>query len=205
MKIVLGSSSKNRAELFNRLGIAYTVSVPNYEEVIIENEDCSVQVERFAEGKALSIIDKYDGLKNCLVLGFDSMISVDGKSIGKAPNREAMIEMLLSFAGKQQEVITGVCIIGWVDGKPVKEVFSVASIAHFRADITREQLEKYAQFGDWSGKCGAWSVMGTGLFFIEKIEGSFQNIVGVPVMKIRTEIERMTNKSIFDVVEPAIF
>ncbi len=202
MQIILGSSSPNRAALFDRLGIAYTVEKPDYEEIITQNEPTHEQVMRFAKGKAESIAPRYKGQNDYLILGFDSMISLEGKSIGKAESKAAMIEMIVSFAGKQQEILTGVCVLGTVSGRPVCETFYAKSTAQFRADITPEMLQKYGAFGDWSGKCGAWSVLGTGLMLVEELSGSFQNVVGVPVIPLRKCIERLTGRSIFDVIAP---
>ena len=71
----------------------------------------------------------------------------------------------------------------------------------FRSDITNCQIRKYLEFGDWRGKCGAYSILGTGIFFLEKIDGDFQNIIGVPVLKLGEMIREITGKSPIEIFE----
>lgn len=207
MLLILGSSSPNRRALFDRLGVSYTVEKPEYEEIIVVHEPAKEQVERFAEGKARSILARLRRTNSPLLqsdfvlLGFDSMISCNGKTLGKAADKADMIEMILSFSGQTQQVITGVSMIGMYQEKPFSEVFSASTTVIFRDDITRNMLEKYAQFDDWSGKCGAYSILGTGSFLLDSIDGSFQNIVGVPVLKLRKVLEQMTGKDIFSLLQ----
>jgi septum formation protein len=63
---------------------------------------------------------------------------------------------------------------------------------YFRSDITEEEIDAYLTFDDWQGKCGAYSILGTGIFFVEKIEGSFQNIVGIPIEALGKKLYDLT-------------
>ena len=209
MKIILGSSSPNRKELMDKLGVAYSIMEPDYEEIIIEDRGAIEQVEEFALGKGESVYEKVIAKphgfpeqvrdENFLVLAFDSMISCEGRAIGKAKTKKEAFEQIQSFVGKPQEIITGVAVLGQVNGQKVSEVFHDVTPVLFRDDITNCQIRSFLEFGDWKGKCGSYSILGTGIFFLESINGDFQNIVGIPVLKMGKVIERLTGKSVFNV------
>jgi len=203
MKIVLASSSPNRSELLSRMGVKFEICPPDYEEVIIPNQSPTDQIQEFALGKARSVYEKYKNLENVLILGFDSMIDFEGGSLGKAKTKKAALEMIQSFIGKKQKVSTGLALIGNYKNKYFEKVDFEASGVQFRDDITNCQIKKYLEFGDWSGKCGAYSILGTGIFFLENIQGDFQNIIGVPVIKLGNMMRDITGKSPLWIFEKA--
>ena len=190
MKLILASTSPNRRELFDRMGVEYQALAPDYEEIIDNSLEPFAQVEAFALGKAESTLDrvrtKFELGSNSdfLIMGFDSMIEFEGGSLGKAHNKEEAFKMLKSFVGQQQQIVSGFALLGQYKGEKFKIVDHQATKAQFRTDITDEEIEHYLTFGDWKGKCGAYSILGPGIFFLEFIDGDFQNIIGVPVIKI---------------------
>lgn len=201
MKIVLASSSKNRSDLFTKMGIKFEIIPPTYEENIIENMSPVEQIQEFALGKAQSVYEKFKDEENVLVMGFDSMISFEGRSLGKPKTKKNAFEMLQEFVGKPQEIMSGVCLMGNWKGQYFEETFYESTRVQFRNDITNCQIRKYLEFGDWKGKCGAYSILGTGIYFLEHIDGDFQNIIGVPVLKIGEKLREITGKSPFNVLE----
>ena len=185
MKLILASTSPNRRELFDRMGVAYEALAPDYEEIIDHSLEPFAQVEAFALGKGQSVLDQLDfGDEDYLVMGFDSMIEFEGGSLGKAHSAEEAKAMLQRFVGQSQQIVSGFALLGQYQGKKFKIVDHQATKAQFRADITEPELDHYLSFGDWQGKCGAYSILGPGIFFLEFIDGDFQNIIGVPVMRI---------------------
>ncbi len=204
ISLVLGSSSPNRRELFDRLGVRYEVREPDYDEVIDPTADTDEQVRTFAAGKAASV---WAGLppaehEGTVVLGFDSMICCDGRTLGKAPDRAAAATMLQSFVGRRQTVHTGVCLRGQVGGKAVERRFAVSTAVQFRSDITTAEIEAYLDYGDWAGKCGAYSILGTGVALLASIEGDFQNIIGVPVIELCHQWQDATGLSPYALFTP---
>ncbi len=203
MKIILASSSENRQELLARLGILFEVCAPEFEEIIDEKSSPVEQVEKFALEKARSVYrklvpDSDRGSKNekdVLVMGFDSMIEFEGGSIGKPATKKSAFEMIQKFVGKPQKVISGVAVVGNWKGRYFEKTDFESTSVVFRPDITNCQIHRYLEFGDWKGKCGAYSILGTGIFFLEKIDGDFQNIIGVPVLKLGKMIREITGKS----------
>lgn len=185
MKLILASTSPNRRELFDRMEIAYQAMAPDYEEVIDNTLEPFAQVEAFALGKAESVLDQLAlGDEDYLVMGFDSMIELEGGSLGKAHSQEEAFSMLKSFVGKSQQIVSGFALLGQSKGEKFTIVDHQATKAQFRTDISDAEINHYLTFGDWKGKCGAYSILGPGIFFLDHIEGDFQNIIGVPVIKI---------------------
>ena len=202
MRIICASSSKNRQALLDKMGILFEVAEPVYDEVIEHGAHPDGQVEVFALEKARSVLPIFEDEEgDFLILGFDSMIHFDGCSIGKPRNKKGAFEMLRSFVGGEQEVVTGVGIVGRCGGKVVEVSAQESTGVVFRSDISNCQIRRYLEFGDWVGKCGAYSILGTGIFFLEKIEGDFQNIVGVPVLRLGELIREVTGKAPVSVFE----
>lgn len=226
MRIILASSSKNRFDLLTKMGFAFEVMHPTYEEIIEPDNTPEGQVEAFAVGKARSVYEvmtndelpirqaqgermtnqmrnpksEADSISDVLVMGFDSMIRFEGGSIGKPASREDAAAMIRSFVGKPQQVVTGVALVGEYQGKRFETSAYESTDVRFRADITDEDIERYLDFGDWEGKCGAYSILGTGAFFLESINGDFQNIVGVPVLKLGEMMRAVTGESPFGIM-----
>ena len=195
MKIILASTSENRRRLLKRMNFEFEVIAPDYEEIINHDITPLAQVKEFALGKAESV---WKDLKNetgdFMVLGFDSMISFEGGSLGKAKDEADAIRMLTSFIGKEQDIVSGMAVIGRFNGTEFSEVIHESTNVKFRDDVSVGEITKYLDFGDWAGKCGAYSILGTGIWFLEYIDGDFQNIVGVPVMRLGEIMKKVTGK-----------
>lgn len=202
MKIILASSSPNRKALLDRLKFQYKIVHPNFSEVIEPNRSNHENIKNFAYGKALSVYPQYKDEKNILILGFDSMIEIDGKIIGKAHNKNEAVEMIKSFVGKTQKVTSGITVLGNWKGKYFEEIDIQSTTVKFRSDITDDQIQSYIAFNDWSGKCGAYSILGMGQFLLEEINGDFQNIIGIPVLKMGKMIYKVTGKNPLAIFQP---
>lgn len=205
MKVILGSSSPNRKELLDRMGIAYSIVEPTYEEHINPRASAAEQVQEFALGKADSVLKgmrEQGNKEDVMILGFDSLIECEGKSIGKAKTKKQAFEDIQSFVGKPQQIMTGMAAVGFWKGKPFEKVIYESTTVQFRSDISNCQIRSYLEFGDWKGKCGSYSILGPGIFFLESIDGSFQNIVGIPVLKMGEVIQEITGKNAVSVFEP---
>jgi len=202
MKIILASSSENRAHLLEKMGFAFEVVHPTYEEKINPHVAPAVQAQTFALEKARSVFPQFASEKDVLLMSFDSMIEFEGESIGKPKTKKDAFEMIQKFAGKSQKVVTGIALTGNIKGKKFEKVSLQSTSVRFRSDITNCQIRKYLEFGDWKGKCGAYSILGTGIFFLEPFTGDFQSIVGVPVQLLGKMIRGVTGKSPFSVFCP---
>jgi septum formation protein len=203
MKIILASRSPHRQELLSKMGFRFDVVYPCFEEIIHSDIPPQKQVKHFALEKAKSVFSQFSEDKNIIIMGFDSMIDFEGNSLGKPKTKKAAFQMLQSFVGKKQKVSTGIALIGKWKGKYFEKTSLVNSPVYFRSDITNCQIRRYLEFSDWQEKCGAYSILGTGIFFLKSIDGDFQNIVGVPVLRMGEMIREITGKSPVWILEPA--
>ena len=202
MKIILASSSINRKKLLDRMGFDYTIIHPDFEEIIDPQKSNQTNIKAFALGKAKSVFETQRIVENHLIMGFDSMIEIDGTIIGKPPHRDAAFDMIKSFIGKEQWVTSGIALLGQWENKPFQEVTFQSTRVVFRSDITDKQINDYLAFGDWTGKCGAYSILGMGQFFLETIDGDFQNIIGIPVLKMGQMIQSITGQNPLTIFHP---
>ena len=201
IRFIVASSSPNRAELFTRLGIAFETVAPTYEEVLDPAQSPEAQAREFALQKARSVYTSFSDVSDVLIVGFDSVIDFEGKTLGKASTRKEAFGMLQSFVGREQHVVTGVSLVGNLKGKPFELTEIERTRVRFRSDTTNCQIRSYLDYNDWQGKCGAYSILGTGIFLLDSIEGDFQNIIGVPVLRLSEMIRTVTGKSPYRVLE----
>ena len=162
--IVLASTSPQRRAILEQLGIPFEVVAPGYEE------EPGGDPVGHAAGKARSV----DG-GELPVLGVDTIVSCDGEVIGKprdANDAERMLELL---AGKTHEVISGLCLRtpAW------EELHSETTRVTFR-ELTARNLAHYVASGEWEGRAGAYAIQGLGASLVERIEGDYLNVVGLP-------------------------
>jgi len=161
--LVLGSTSPQRRDILEQLGIPFIVVAPEYDEV---GDD---PVEH-AAGKARSV----DG-GGWLVLGVDTDVFLDGGRLGKAATAEEAREMLARLAGRTHEVVSGLCLRGSVP----EQLHRVVTAVTFRP-VAAEEIARYVESGEWQGRAGAYAIQGLGATLVERIEGDYLNVVGLP-------------------------
>ena len=161
--LVLASTSPQRRAILEQLGIPFVVAAPEYEEV---GDD---PVEH-AAGKARSV----DG-GGRLVLGVDTDVFLDGDRLGKAATAGEAREMLARLAGRTHEVVSGLCLRGPV----AAELHRVMTAVTFRP-VTPEEIARYVESGEWEGRAGAYAIQGLGATLVERIDGDYLNVVGLP-------------------------
>jgi septum formation protein len=162
--LILASTSPRRREILEQLRIPFEVVVPRYEETQGD------PVEH-ALGKARSV-GPFDEQP---VLGCDTEVICDGRVYGKPENEDDAAEMLESLAGKTHEVVSGLALItpAW------EEVHRDVTRVTFRSLDARD-LAHYLASGEWEGRAGAYAIQGLGGSLVERIEGDYLNVVGLP-------------------------
>jgi septum formation protein len=171
--IVLASSSPQRRAILEQLGIPFEVVPPRYvEERHVEGLDPREIVERNARGKARSVAD---GTGDRPVLGVDTTVVCGGRSYGKPDTAEEAAETLGTLSGQEHEVVSGLCLVtaGWevVDHDVTRVAFR---------DLTARDIAAYVTAGEWEGRAGAYAIQGLGAALVERIEGDYLNVVGLP-------------------------
>ncbi len=195
MKIICASSSKNRERLFQRMKFKFQAVSPDFPEVLDDRLTSMENVQNFAYGKAMSVFPQFSKEKDVIVMGFDSVSVFDNQIYGKPKSKKEALEMIQTFRGNEQEIISGVSIVGNFRGIFFELTDYEITKIFFRDDYTNCQIRKYLEYDDFRDKCGAYSILGPGQFFIKKIEGDFQNVVGVPIFKLTDMIQKIVGKN----------
>jgi len=174
--LLLASTSPRRRDILEQLRIPFEVLAPVYEET---EEDPVAH----ALGKARSVLPSADGRP---VLGCDTEVICGGRVYGKAETAEAAEEMLESLAGKTHEVVSGLALVTPAWEEVHKEVTRVT----FRPLDARD-LAHYIASLEWEGRAGAYAIQGLGASLVERMEGDYLNVVGLPgALLVRLLVER---------------
>jgi septum formation protein len=164
--LLLASTSPRRREILEQLRIPFDAVAPSYEET---EEDPVAH----AVGKARSALAESDGRP---VLGCDTEVICEGRVYGKPAGPEDAEEMLESLAGRTHEVVSGLALItpAW------EEVHREVTLVSFR-ELTPRDIGSYVRTGEWEGRAGGYAIQGQGAALVDRIEGDYLNVVGLPV------------------------
>jgi len=183
-RLTLASTSPQRRAILEQLAIPFEAVAPDYVEHDPPDADPVELVRRHAEGKARSV--HADGRTT---LGVDTTVVLDGRIYGKARDAAHAGRMLEELSGRTHTVVSGVCLLG--AGEDV--------IAHERTEVTfrllaPETLSAYLASGEWEGRAGAYAIQGLGGRLVERIEGDYLNVVGLPGSLLLSLLERHAPK-----------
>jgi len=181
MTIVLASASPRRQELLTNAGIEFVVRPANIPEVPLPDESPKAFAERMAQEKARAIRDNvetaYPRNQNSLaILGADTVVVIGNEVLGKPANSDDAARMLRLLSGHEHSVITGVCL----SGENFEDVRSEITIVHF-GELSESDIKSYIKTGEPMDKAGAYAIQGMASRWISKIEGDYNNVVGLPV------------------------
>ena len=186
--LILASRSPRRAELLTLVGARFDVAPADVDEAPLPDERAEAHVLRLAEAKARAAAARRDdwsdphGDKETLILGADTIVTLDREILGKPADRAEAARMLRSLSGRVHEVWTGLFLYDPAHARGVGE--AVRSIVKF-ARLSPEDIESYVATGEPLDKAGAYAVQGYGAVFVEAIEGSYSNVVGLPLGHLR--------------------
>jgi septum formation protein len=178
--LVLASTSPQRKAILEQLRIPFHVIAPNYVEDDTRPVDATDLVRTHAEGKARSV--HRDGQ---VTLGVDTAVVLDGRSYGKPADRDDAARMLRELSGRIHTVVSGICLLG----TDVDEVGHELTEVTFRL-LSPEALDGYLAGGEWEGRAGGYAIQGLGGRLVERIEGDFLNVVGLPGALLISMLER---------------
>ena len=174
--LLLASTSPQRCAILHQLGIPFDVVAPRYEEHDPPDADPLELVRVHAQGKARSVADEAGDRP---VLGVDTTVVRGGRLYGKASGPEEAAEMLSALAGATHEVISGLCLItpGW------EELQTETTRVTFRL-LTARDIAAYVASAEWEGRAGAYAIQGRGAALVERVEGDYLNVVGLPAARL---------------------
>src|SRR4030042_6026495 len=190
-RVILASKSPRRHELLKQLGLDFNV-IPRYiEEDCVPTESPKEHVIRLAEAKALECGNR---VPENWVIGADTIVYVDGIILGKPKSREEALKMLRLISGKEHRVLTGVSVRHLKKGKGECETVETAVRVKVLSPV---EMDWYVWTGEPFDKAGGYGIQGIGSFMIESINGSYTNVVGLPLcelMQMLIRLEAMTMK-----------
>lgn len=172
--ILLASTSPQRRAILQQLGLPFDVVAPDYEELGDDPLEHAI-------GKARSV----DG-GDRPVLGVDTVVRVGDRVLGKAVGQEEAAEMLDTLSGRTHDVVSGLCLRtpAW------EEAHTDVTRVTFRP-LTARDIATYIAAGEWEGRAGAYAIQGLGAALVERVEGDYLNVVGLPAsLLVRLLAER---------------
>jgi len=180
-ELVLASGSARRHELLSRLGVAFTVRVPDIDETPRPREAATTYVERLARAKAVAARRHPDEV----VLAADTTVDVDGTILGKPIDEKAARIMLTGLSGQTHAVHTGVALA--VVGEVMSQV--ITTEVTFRV-LALEEIEAYVRSGEPLDKAGGYGIQGQAGLFVSSVAGSVSNVVGLPLAQTAALLSR---------------
>ena len=177
MCLILASGSARRRELLAEAGYEFEVAVPEVEESAYSSEGAGAEeyAERLALAKARSVADRF---AESLVLGADTVADFGGEIIGKPADAEDAGRITAKLFSAPHRVVTGVAIVRLSDGV---ELCRSDSTTVYPKRLSAEQIAEHIAGGTWRDKSGAYAIKEDGDEFIERIEGSLTNVMGLPM------------------------
>ena len=173
--IILASNSPRRKELLQQIGLDFTSGPADVDERMLSNETPEAYAIRVALDKARVAAGR---AKSGIVIGADTIVVLDDTVFGKPADAQDAERMLLSLSGRMHRVITGLAVMDAAKGK----ILTRASVTRvwFR-NITRDEIIAYVKSGEPLDKAGAYGIQEKGALLVERIEGCYFNVVGLPL------------------------
>ena len=203
MRLILASASPRRAELLRAAGFSFETIVADVDESVRDGESPALYVRRLAAEKSFAVLA---GLKSCatpgseqnvaqgfspadpIVLAADTTVVVDGEILGKPRDDDDARRMLERLSGRRHEVLSGVSL-----RRNAFEVGRVETTAVYFAVLTPDEVAWYVASGEGRDKAGSYAIQGLASRFVTRIDGSYSNVVGLPVAAVAELIREVAS------------
>lgn len=181
MELILASASPRRRELLTQIGVKFVIECSDVEEITDASQPPELQVQSLALQKAQAVANRFT---EGFVLGADTVVVDNGSLLGKPRNEEEAKQMLRNLSGKWHQVMTAVAL---VDASKSKEYWTSVEITNVKfRDLTEDDIAAYIATGESMDKAGAYGIQGYGALLVERIEGCYNNVVGLPLQQVAT-------------------
>lgn len=187
-KIILASGSPRRRELLSQIDIEYEVILSNVDEHTEETLPDKIVMD-LSRQKALEVASR--AAEGKIVLGADTVVAVDDTILGKPSSRDNAFEMIRSLSGRVHSVYTGVTLVKKC-GKSNKIVSFSEKTDVYVKEMSDDEIWAYIDTGESKDKAGAYGIQGRFAAFVEKINGDYNNIVGLPISRVYDELKKFT-------------
>jgi septum formation protein len=173
--LILASRSPRRQEILARAGIPFVARPAQVDEALQPGEDAAAYVRRLARWKAQAV----ESAAGDIVLGADTVVVVDGEILGKPTDAADAARMLGLLSGREHTVLTGICLRAYGGLIEDLEVTRVRFVP-----LSPRQVDEYVASGEPMDKAGAYAIQGLASRFIDRLEGCYWNVVGLPVARV---------------------
>jgi septum formation protein len=177
-ELILASKSPRRSDLLEQAGLTFSIIPSDFDESSVTMSDPESYVRTLAKSKAIDISKKHP---DSWVLGADTVVLIEDGILGKPGSKDEARSMLKQLSGKTHQVITGYCLCCQTKNDIISE--TVKTDVHFKT-LRDAEIEWYIQTGEPFDKAGAYAIQGIGTFLVESINGSYTNVVGLPVCEV---------------------
>lgn len=183
--LLLGSSSPRRREILTTLGLPIRVAGADIDESRLEGEAADAYLVRIAQGKLEAVVKLREAEGAGAILVADTAVILDGEALGKPRDEAEARSMIRALSGREHEVWTRFAIAAHLEPSRARALHAetVSTRVRFRA-LREDEIEGYAATGEGLDKAGAYAIQGIGAFMIERIDGSWSNVVGLPACEV---------------------
>jgi len=192
--IVLASASPRRSELLARVGIRFTIQPSRIGEDLLPGETPEEHVVRLSREKASEVAARQE-VPGRWFIGSDTIVLRDDRILGKPKDPAEASAMLRSLSGRSHRVLSGYAVFDRQSRATVSG--AVATTVRFK-ELTEEEIAGYIATGEPFDKAGAYAIQGIGVFMVLAIEGSYTNVVGLPLCEVVEVLERLGAVRLFD-------
>ena len=177
-KLILASKSPRRKYLLEQAGLTFSIIPSDFDERTVTISEPDAYVKKLAEAKASDISEQHPA---SWIIGADTIVLIDNKILGKPRSNAEARSMLKQLSGKTHQVLTGYCICCKNENTVYSE--TAKTDVHFKS-LSNAEIDWYIQSGEPFDKAGAYAIQGIGTFLVKRINGSYTNVVGLPVCEV---------------------
>ncbi len=189
MKLILASASARRSEILRAAGIRFEAMSTDIDESRLAGESVEALVLRLAEAKARTGAARSNARSEpAIVIGADTVVDLDGAALGKPGSAPIAVQMLRALSDRTHRVLTGLALVRLPDGETRVEL--EATQVRF-APLTADEIAQYAATNEPLDKAGAYAIQGVAGRFVERIEGCYFNVVGLPLARVYRMLKEM--------------
>ena len=184
-KLILASASPRRRRLMRQIGLTFQVMPSGVDEDDIASRDPLENIQAVALRKARDVAAR---VEDGIVIGADTQILIDGETLGKPADEADAARMLSRLSGRNHRVITGVALVD--AGTGLEKTWVETTLVFFR-ELSESEISAYVHTGEPMGKAGAYGIQGRAAAFVERIEGCYFNVVGLPLAKLVRNLRKL--------------
>ncbi len=184
LRLILASSSARRSAILQQIGVKFIVKKSNFEEQV-QTSECDEQTVRNlvlfnARGKAFDVAQS---ISSGVIIGADTVVYFNNQVLGKPQNAKNAKKMLLQLGGKKHEVYSGVVVLR-KNNEKIQVVSDYVKTDVYMRDYSAKEIDWYVGTKEPLDKAGSYGVQEKGAVLVEKVEGDFYNVVGLPINKV---------------------